>query len=60
MQDDVEDSPAAKPPQHASGVNGDQPNQQLIMQVLTYVLLLTEAEDVCVQTCCIRYKRSSM
>jgi hypothetical protein len=33
MQDDVEDSPAAKAPQHASGVNGDVPNQQLILQV---------------------------
>jgi hypothetical protein len=33
VQDDVEDSPAAKTPQHASGVNGDTPNQQLILQV---------------------------
>ena len=33
VQDDVEGSPAAKTPQHASGVNGDTPNQQLILQV---------------------------
>jgi hypothetical protein len=33
FQDDVEDSPAAKTPKHASGVNGDEPNQQLILQV---------------------------
>lgn len=33
FQDDVEDSPAAKQPKHYSGVNGDAPNQQLILQV---------------------------
>ncbi|KAL2652033.1 hypothetical protein R1flu_020161 [Riccia fluitans] len=32
FQDNVEDSPAAKPPQHYSGVVGDQPCQQFIIQ----------------------------
>ena len=32
-QDDVKDSPAARQPKHYSGVNGDVPNQQLIVQV---------------------------
>ena len=33
VQDDTKDSPAKKPPQHQSGVVGDVPNQQLILQV---------------------------
>ncbi|KAK9814294.1 hypothetical protein WJX72_003545 [[Myrmecia] bisecta] len=33
FQDDVKDSPAAKQPTHQSGVVGDEPNQQLIVQV---------------------------
>jgi hypothetical protein len=32
-QDDTKDSPAAKQPQHQSGVVGDAPNQQLILQI---------------------------
>ena len=33
VQDDTKDSPAKKQPQHQSGVVGDVPNQQLILQV---------------------------
>ena len=33
LQDDTKGSPAAKQPQHQSGVVGDVPNQQLILQV---------------------------
>mmetsp|Transcript_12641 Transcript_12641/g.38030 ORF Transcript_12641/g.38030 Transcript_12641/m.38030 type:complete len:160 (-) Transcript_12641:2357-2836(-) len=33
FQDDCEASPADKTPQHKSGVNGDKPNQQMILTV---------------------------
>jgi hypothetical protein len=33
FQDDVENSPAAKPPQHASGTVGSEPCNQMVLQV---------------------------
>ncbi|KAK9868697.1 hypothetical protein WJX84_001433 [Apatococcus fuscideae] len=33
FQDNIEDSPADKPPSHFSGVEGDQPCQQVVIQV---------------------------